>query len=266
MKRLKILVSLVGMFAVFSFVNASAVEKSVNFSTENEYDGCVFTINEFKNMYETIKKQKKFEKEFFLEIDTIARGVWEPELFGIEGETVYDDTTGKLIECIAPKYPMQGVTRTYEWDDAVDDEMKGEICRDKFLEDIMNNYFSFKEPERFKEKFEGDVNKLNHNRICELIFEDDNNGNVANVNLTLNKNYVKNIITELAKLQNKYKQYMFKIYGPKVVCLSKTEEAEDLEQLINYCIRALRFGELITENPGIIEYWFEYRVKNDKNY
>ena len=46
MKRLKILVSLVGMFAVFSFVNASAVEKSANFSTENEYDGCVFTINE----------------------------------------------------------------------------------------------------------------------------------------------------------------------------------------------------------------------------
>ena len=75
----------------------------------------------------------------------------------------------------------------------------------------------------------------------------------------MKKDYIQNVIKELAKLFNDYNQYRFKIKGSEVICLSEHEEGRDLEELINYCIRVLKFGEFITENPGIIDEWYEYR-------
>ena len=259
MKKLRILASLVGIFAVFSLTYVSAVEKNVtNVKQDEDNSEYVFAIYDFEEIYEKLKQNESFNKNFFLEVDAVARCIWKPYLPWLKVNKVYDDKDHLVI-----KYPSSKVSKKF-YIESASQGLFGELVREKFLEDVAKNYFSFKEPVRFDEKFKDKVTNLKFIRIFELIFKYDKRNFNTNVNfLTFRKYYVRSILKELSKIFYEYRKYKFKITDFGVVCLSEDEEGRDLEDLINYCICVLRFAELIEQNPYLIDEWYEFRKAND---
>ena len=156
MKNLKILVSLVWVFVVFSLSNVSATGNNVDdffngyyygnydyddYDKYKDYEDYEFKIYEFVKMYKAIKQNKKFNEEFFLEVDVVAKGIWNPDLPGLKVVKKTYNEMGQLV----PIYPSTKLTETYTLEFSTS-QIIGKVYRKTFIERTIKNYFSFKQP------------------------------------------------------------------------------------------------------------------------
>ena len=266
MKRLKILVSLVGMFAVFSFVNVSAMEGEINTDTNknkdlyyNTYNNETFKIDQFEEIYKIIREDENFNKNFFEEIEKIATHKWNYESFEQDDEHYYDNQ-GRYKGTNYVKRPRHifGIKTIY---DETENRLEP-ISKEEYLKNLIDEYCWFKEPVIFDKVFEDKVHNLNFRKITDLIFENYNANWDAGFNLMLKKDCVKNVANELKKLLDDYKKFKITIKNSNVMCNPINNKGEELQELINYCIHILRLGEFIKQKPELINKWYQYLIEN----
>ncbi len=199
MNKLKILFGLVGMFKIFSFVNASAMERGFDDRHKNNmnfYDKSgesKFTVGDLDGIYRLIREDDEFEKNFHNEMEYFFKE------FG-------DD--GSLVGSMSSK--------------------------SKFCKDLYFNYAISMLPSCFSEDFTKELLRDPNKKEFDIEY----------------------IMEKMEDLDDS-NFYEFKIENGKVVCVNP--EGEDLAKLINYYMCLLRFKDFVSENPKIIDEYYNYR-------
>ena len=244
MKRLKIFISLIGLFGVFSLASVNAMEnvlsETFNSSKKDTKIECCefkngFTLNNIYSAYVAMKSDLNFEKNFKEEIKNFLKNISQSkEIFNnLMLKSVFFDENDREAFC---KY-----------------------TRSQFMEDVFENYVVYKIPEYFDDEFIEKIEKLDfidniHNIFEKIIFE------VNEQNSISVKKYIEQMAAELEKFKI---NCMFKIEKSRVVCCSNSVKFQCLADLVNYCMCVLRFGEFVLQNQELIDECFEYRKKVD---
>ena len=147
MKSLKILISLVGLFLVFSFTNAYAIENTYlkdfkNYKKDAKKEFCnnyeCFNENDIYLIYEFIKTDFNFKKKFKEEIKNFLKDTPQPgEFFG---NVIYD----REVAC---EYTKAQFLEDYFWHYVIfkmstcfDDEFLENMEKLDFIDNIYKDY------------------------------------------------------------------------------------------------------------------------------
>ena len=271
MKRFRILAGLIGLVGVFSFINVGAQEATKNKETVAGVSanvGNVFTVDQFRAMYETLKQDEKFNSKFLSDMEGIFKnsvlpnvdsdmGVWrildknsetfEQELFklGINDMSRID---GKgVFYCDRPTFLSNGF----------EEKLRG-LNLPNYI------FLTFKQMdeaekvhclEKLKEKTYFAVEK--DSNLCFLNssstpFDFSANGDVDDC---IN-NYLTALPNEIKKLNL---NYSFRFENSKFVCCSDSEEGRDLAKLINFYLYLLKIVEFSGKNFNLVLEWLKSR-------
>ena len=271
MNKLKILIGFIALFGAFSFANVCAMEATQNkeaVAGVSEHNGNVFILDQFRDMYETLKQDEKFNSKFLSDMEGIFKNSVLPNVDPNMGVWRVLDKNSETFEQELLKLGINDMSRI---------DGKGVFYCDRptfssngFEERLrglnLPNYIflTFKQMdeaekvhclEKLKEKTYFAVEK--DSNLCFLnssstLFDFSANGDVdACIN-----NYLTALPNEIKKLNL---NYSFRFENSKFVCCSDSEEGRDLAKLINFYLYLLKIVEFSGKNFNLVLEWLKSR-------
>lgn len=249
MRRLKILVNLIGLFVFFSFTNIGASEATQNKEvvgevlTNNDYNKNIFTVDQFREMYEIFKQDEKINSKFSSDMEGLFKASVLPSVDPDMGVWRALDRNSETFAQELSKLQISDSSQInaksifyYERPKFLSNGFEERLRGLKFP----NNILLF-----LKEM--GEVEKVGC--LEKMAQENPNDKENCAIKDVKGECYDIVILNELKKLNLNYN---FRMENSKFVCCSDSEEGRDLAKLINFCLYFLRFVEYQAKNLDFV--------------
>lgn len=277
MKKFKILVGFIGLVAVFSFTNVVAQEATQNkeaVAGVSANVGNVFTLNQFRDMYEILKKDGNFNSKFLVDMEGIFKNSVLPYIDQDVGTWRILDKNSSTFEQELLKLRINDMSR-------IDGKGVFYCDRPTFLSNgfeerlrglnlpnyIFLTFKQMNEAERVH-CLEGLQEKVSNNETYCTVDKDSNlciltsQSNLFNFSSGkddidgYNNNYIIILANELKKLNL---NYSFRFENSKFVCCYDSEEGRDLAKLVNFYLYLLNLVEFHGKNFDSVIEWLKSR-------
>ncbi len=256
MKKLKFLVSIVGVLGMCSFLSVSAMEKTNggNRNRNNYYNqnyninnNRTYTIQDFDQMYNAMRNNAAFENAFTQDINNFLNN----NMVMDEQGAYYDNS---LPQTIHLDNNGQEVDRDYDMY--------------KFCDSSFETYSLYRFPQQLNYEVESNLGILAAPINVESIFgfeaEHGSTINQDGYTIRYDRNCFEKIIEELLRIANN-ENYTFRIMNGRVVCNQQEIKGVDLAQLINYYMYLLRYLDFLEGKEIEFTGIFENRKANAQN-